>query len=87
MLSVKARKVADTIFKVFGMTQLRTILSLPRFAGERSNHKATKLVLSFMFVLSLKNSFKWVKCMLFVVIIAGGFEYIFKFFINHKLQS
>jgi len=38
MLSVKAREVADTIFKVFGMTQLRIKPSLPRFAGERSNH-------------------------------------------------
>jgi len=37
MLSVKARKAADTIFKVFGMTQLTS------FAGECSNHQATKL--------------------------------------------
>jgi len=29
MLSVKARKAADTIFKVYGMTQLRIKLSLP----------------------------------------------------------
>jgi len=41
MLSVKVREAADTIFKDFGMAQLRIKLSLPRFAGERSNHKAT----------------------------------------------
>jgi len=35
MLSVKAEATADTIFKVFGMTQLRIKLSLPWFAGER----------------------------------------------------
>jgi len=29
MLSVKAREAADTIFKVFGMTQLRIKPSLP----------------------------------------------------------
>jgi len=29
MLSVKASEVADTIFKVFGMTQLRIKPSLP----------------------------------------------------------
>jgi len=29
MLSVKAREVADIIFKVFGMTQLRIKPSLP----------------------------------------------------------
>jgi len=28
MLSVKAREAADTIFKIFGMTQLRTKPSL-----------------------------------------------------------
>jgi len=39
MLSVKARVAAtDAIFKVFGMTQQRIILSLTCFAGERSNH-------------------------------------------------
>jgi len=38
MLSVKAREAADTIFKVFGLTQLRIKLSLPCFAGERSKH-------------------------------------------------
>jgi len=36
MLSVKAREAADTIFKVFGMTQLKTKPSLPCFAGDRS---------------------------------------------------
>jgi len=41
MLSVKAREAAETIFKVFGMTQLRIKPSLPCFADERSNHKAT----------------------------------------------
>jgi len=35
MLSVKAREAADTIFKVFGMTQLRVKPNLPRFASER----------------------------------------------------
>jgi len=39
MLSVKAREAADTIFKVFGMTQLRIKPNLPCFAGERSNHR------------------------------------------------
>jgi len=38
MLSVKEREAADTIFKVFGMTQLRIKPSLPRFAGKHSNH-------------------------------------------------
>jgi len=38
MLSVKAREAADTIFQVFGMTQLRMKPSLPCFAGARSNH-------------------------------------------------
>jgi len=38
MLSVKVREAADTIFEVFGMTQLRIKHSLPCFAGERSNH-------------------------------------------------
>jgi len=38
MLSIKAREVTDTIFKVFGMTQLRIQLSLRCFAGERYNH-------------------------------------------------
>jgi len=37
MLSTKARKAADTIFEVFGMTQLRIKPSEPCFAGERSN--------------------------------------------------
>jgi len=36
MLSVKAREAAETIFKVFGMTQLRIKPSLQCFAGERS---------------------------------------------------
>jgi len=36
MLNVKAREAADTIFKVFGVTQLRIKPSLPCFAGERS---------------------------------------------------
>jgi len=31
MLNVKAREAADTIFNVFGMTQLRIKSSLPRF--------------------------------------------------------
>jgi len=34
MLSVKEREAADTIFKVFGMTQLRIKPSLSCFAGE-----------------------------------------------------
>jgi len=34
MLSVKAREAVDAIFEVFGMTQLGTKPSLPRFAGE-----------------------------------------------------
>jgi len=38
MLSVKEREAADTIFQVFGMTQLRNIPNLLCFAGERSNH-------------------------------------------------
>jgi len=42
MLSVRARKAADTIFKVFGMNQLTIKPSLPCFAGKRSYHKATK---------------------------------------------
>jgi len=46
MLSVKAREAADTIFEVFGMTQLRIKPILPCFAGERSNHQATKQVLT-----------------------------------------
>jgi len=38
MLSVKVtRQAADTIFKVFDMTQLRIKPSLPYFVGERSN--------------------------------------------------
>jgi len=38
-MRVKARKAADSIFKVFGMTQLKIKSSLPRFAGEYSlNH-------------------------------------------------
>jgi len=32
MLSIKAREAADTIFKVFDMTQLRIKPSLPRFS-------------------------------------------------------
>jgi len=43
MLNVKAREAADTIFEVFGMTQLKIKPSLPYFVGERSNNKATKL--------------------------------------------
>jgi len=51
MLSVKAREVADTIFKVSGSlvsgydptSQLRMKPGLPRFAGKCFNHKATKL--------------------------------------------
>jgi len=43
MPSVQAREAADTIFKVFGMTQLRIKPSLPCFAGERSTHLVTKL--------------------------------------------
>jgi len=43
MLSVIAREARGSIFKVFGMTQLKNKPSLPLFAGERSNHKATKL--------------------------------------------
>jgi len=35
MLSVKARKAADTIFKVFGITQLRIKPRLLYFAGKR----------------------------------------------------
>jgi len=42
MQSVKAREAADTIFKVFSMTQLRIKPNLPCFAGER---KATKLAI------------------------------------------
>jgi len=38
MLSVEAREAADTIFEVFGMTQLKIKPSLPCFADERSNH-------------------------------------------------
>jgi len=41
MLSVKARKAADIIFKVFGMTQLRIKPSLPCFAGEPQGHEAS----------------------------------------------
>jgi len=37
MLSVKARKAADSIFKVFGMTQLRIKSSQPCFTGECSS--------------------------------------------------
>jgi len=36
MMRVKAGGGADTIFKVFGMTQLRIKPSLRCFAGERS---------------------------------------------------
>jgi len=43
MLSVKAREASDTIFKVFGKTQLRIKPSLPCFADECSNYKARKL--------------------------------------------
>jgi len=43
MLIIKAREVADNIFEVFGMTQLRIKPSVPRFAGKRSNNNATKL--------------------------------------------
>jgi len=43
MLSVEAREAANIIFQVFDMIQLRIKLSLPCFAVERSNHKATKL--------------------------------------------
>jgi len=41
MLSVKAKEATYTIFKDFGMAQLRIKSSLPRFAGERSTLKAT----------------------------------------------
>jgi len=47
MLSVKAREAADTIFQVFGMTQLRIKPILPRFAGEHS--KASKTIYQKMF--------------------------------------
>jgi len=40
MLSVKTREAADTIFKVFRMTQLRIKPIPPFFADERSNHEA-----------------------------------------------
>jgi len=40
MLSVKTREAADTIFEVFGITQLRIKPGLPYFAGKRSNHQA-----------------------------------------------
>jgi len=39
-LSVKAREAANTILKIFDMTQPRIKPSLPYFAGERSNHEA-----------------------------------------------
>jgi len=38
LLNVKAKEVADTIFKVFGMTQMRIKPSLPRFAGDFSSN-------------------------------------------------
>jgi len=47
MLSVKAREAADTVFKVFVITQLRIKPNLPRFAGERSNH----------YILGMTNTF------------------------------
>jgi len=40
MLSVKAREAADTIFKVFGMAQLRIKPSLPRFTGETTRPRS-----------------------------------------------
>jgi len=55
MLSVKARETADTAFKVFGMTQLRIKPSLPCFAGERFNQKATKLAKKF-YLWSVNNN-------------------------------
>jgi len=45
MMSVKERE-ADTIFKVFGITQLRIKPSLLCFAGEHSNPKAMKLAVN-----------------------------------------
>jgi len=36
MLKVKARKAADNIFNVFGMTQLRIKPSLPCFASDQT---------------------------------------------------
>jgi len=42
MLSIKAREAADTIFEVFGMTQLRIEHSLPKIQSclkpKYSNH-------------------------------------------------
>jgi len=37
MLSVKVKEATDTIFEVFGMTQLRIEPNLPCFAGKCSN--------------------------------------------------
>jgi len=43
MLSVKAREASDTVFKVFGMTELEIKPSLPCFADGHFSHKATKV--------------------------------------------
>jgi len=55
MLSVKARETADTIFQVFGMTQLRIKPSLPRFAGERSDLTTGPHLILILVILSLTN--------------------------------
>jgi len=66
MLSVKAREATNTIFKVFGMIQLKMKSSLPCYAGEHSNHalghEAGKILFEESYNCNVELVFKKERC-------------------------